>query len=373
MRAKIKRTSLSPLEPEMPDPLLINTDRGLYCPAGNFHIDAWGAVGKNIVTHAHSDHARRGAEKYLTAPDNIPLMKKRLGADISVDGLGWGQKIKIGEVHVSLHPAGHIRGSSQVRLERGGEVWVFTGDYKLQSDPTCAGFELLRCHTLITECTFGLPLFRWREPDSVHDAINAWWRKNAAEGRTSMVLAYALGKAERILARLDAAIGPILLHGAVMEMVEIYRTAGVALPPAMHASAGNAKAHKGRALVIAPPGALNSPWARKFDPVSVGVASGWMQVRGFRRRQAADRGFVLSDHVDWPGLLQTIRESGAQHIIATHGYTGPVVRYLREQGMEAEEFATRFKGEGDDEEIPTAGAAPEAPAQPPAPSAGGGG
>lgn len=336
----------------MTSPLIISTDRGLYCPAGDFHIDAWGKVGRNIVTHAHSDHARRGAEQYLTAPENIPFMKKRLGADIKVQPLSWGDTLQIGEVRVSLHPAGHIRGSSQVRLERGGEVWVFTGDYKLQPDPTCTPFELLHCHTFITECTFGLPLFRWQDPAVIHGEINAWWRKNAAEGRTSMILAYALGKSQRVLAGLDPSIGPILLHGAALELVELYRASGVALPPAAHASADNAREHKGRALVIAPSSALNSRWARKFNPLSVGVASGWMQVRGFRRRQAADRGFVLSDHVDWPGLMQTLADTGAQHVIATHGYTGPLVRYLREKGMQADEFATRFKADGDDEEVP---------------------
>ncbi|HVT82600.1 MAG TPA: ligase-associated DNA damage response exonuclease [Phycisphaerae bacterium] len=336
----------------MPDPLIINTDRGLYCPAGDFHIDAWAPVERNIVTHAHSDHARRGSKKYLTAPDNVPFMRKRLGADIAVTPLAWGEEIRFADVLITLHPAGHIRGSSQVRLERGGEIWVFTGDYKLQPDPTCARFELIRCHTLITECTFGLPLYRWRDPAITHSAINDWWRRNAAEGRNSVILAYALGKSQRVLSGLDPAIGGILLHGAVQEVVELYRASGVSLPPTLHANAENAKAHKGKALIVAPPGALNSPWARKFNPLSVGVASGWMQVRGFRRRQAADRGFVLSDHVDWPGLLDTIAATGAQRVIATHGYTGPLVRFLKERGMDAVEFATRFKGEGDDEEVP---------------------
>jgi putative mRNA 3-end processing factor len=325
--------------------LIISTDRGLYCPAGDFYIDAWKPVARNVVTHAHSDHARRGSERYLTAVDGEAVLRHRLGEDIAVDTVEYGRTIEIRGVRLSLHPAGHLLGSAQVRLERGGEVWVFTGDYKTETDPTCRAFELVRCHTFITECTFGLPIFRWKPAVEIAADINAWWRRNVAQGRTSILLAYSLGKSQRALAMLDPAIGPILLHGAVYGMTEVYRKAGVLLPPAEHASADNAKAHKGRAIVIAPPGAEGGPWIRKFHPESVGVASGWMQVRGHRRRQAVDRGFALSDHVDWPSLQRTIAETGAEHIIATHGYSAPLVHYLREAGKSAEEFSTRFEGE----------------------------
>ena len=325
--------------------LIVSTDRGLYCPMGNFHIDAWKAVPRNVVTHAHSDHARRGSERYLVPVDGEAVLKRRLGSDIAVDAVQYGQPIQINGVRVSLHPAGHLLGSAQVRIEHQDQVWVFTGDYKTESDPTCQPFELVRCHTFITECTFGLPIFRWRPAPVIAADINNWWRQNAELGRTSILLAYSLGKAQRALALLDPAIGPILLHGAVFAMTETYRAGGVQLPPAQHASVENTKLHKGRAIVIAPPGAEGGPWIRKFHPESVGVASGWMQVRGHRRRQAVDRGFVLSDHVDWPGLQATIAATGAEHVIATHGYTGPLVRYLRESGKSAEEFATRFEGE----------------------------
>jgi putative mRNA 3-end processing factor len=328
-------------------PLIIPTDRGLYCPAGDFHIDAWKPVPRNVVTHAHSDHARRGSERYLVPTDGVAVLKRRLGSDIIVDALDYGRPINMNGVALSLHPAGHLLGAAQVRVEHDGQVWVFTGDYKTESDPTCKPFELVRCHTFITECTFGLPIFRWHPAAEIAADINNWWRQNIAHGRTSILLAYSLGKAQRALAMLDPSIGPILLHGAVHAMTETYREMGIELPPAILASVENAKTHKGRALVIAPPGAEGGPWIRKFHPESVAVASGWMQVRGHRRRQAVDRGFVLSDHVDWPSLQSTIAATGAEHIIATHGYTGPLVRYLRESGKSAEEFSTRFEGEGE--------------------------
>ena len=334
------------------NPLIVSTERGLYCPTGDFYIDAWKPVPRNVVTHAHSDHARRGSERYLVASDGEAVLKHRLGPDIAVDTLAYGEAIEMNGVRLSLHPAGHLLGSAQLRLEHRGEVWVFTGDYKTQDDPTCRGFELVRCHTFITECTFGLPIFRWKQGDEIATEINGWWRQNVAHERTSILLAYSLGKSQRALAMLDPSIGPILLHGAVYGMTEIYRQAGVKLPPASHASAEHAKAHKGRAIVIAPPGAEGGPWIRKFHPESVGVASGWMQVRGHRRRQAVDRGFALSDHVDWPSLQKTIAATGAEHVIATHGYTGPLVRYLRENGKSAEEFATRFEGEDEADAAP---------------------
>src|SRR5437667_5980481 len=171
-------------------PLIINTDHGLYCPAGDFFIDAWGPVSKNIVTHAHSDHARRGSQRYLCASDGARILRRRLGDDAAIDPVEYGQVIEMNGVRVSLHPAGHVMGSAQVRIEHHGDVWVFTGDFKRQPDPTCRPFQILRCKTLITECTFGLPIFRWRDPQIVLDEINDWWRKNVQISRTSLLIAY---------------------------------------------------------------------------------------------------------------------------------------------------------------------------------------
>jgi putative mRNA 3-end processing factor len=331
--------------------LISTTDSGLYCAPGDFYIDAWGPVARTIITHAHSDHARRGAGRYLTAQEGEYILRRRMGDAAQIDTLRYGQRSDFNGVNVSLHPAGHVLGSAQVRVEYRGEVWVVTGDYKRQLDATCAPFDPVRCNTLITECTFGLPIFRWRETAEVAREINDWWRGNIAEGRTSLMLAYSLGKAQRVLSLLDSSIGSILLHGAVGAMVEAYRGSGVVLPATEHATLDNAKTSRGRAMVICPPSAASAAWARKFAPLSIGVASGWMQVRGFRRRRAADMGFVLSDHADWPDLLRTISETGAERVIATHGYTGPFSRYLQESGMATSIYQTRFT-DADEEDEP---------------------
>ncbi|HET6249183.1 MAG TPA: ligase-associated DNA damage response exonuclease [Tepidisphaeraceae bacterium] len=332
-------------------PLISTTDSGLYCAEGDFYIDAWKPVPRTVVTHAHSDHAYAGSGRYLASAEGECVLRKRIGSDAPIDALAYGESIDLGGVKISLHPAGHVLGSAQVRVENAGEVWVVTGDYKRQHDATCSPFELVPCHTLITECTFGLPIFRWRETAEIAGEINGWWQNNIALGRTSLLLAYSLGKAQRVLSLLDPSLGPILLHGAVHAMTEAYRTCGVALPPAEYATAERAKETRGKALVICPPGAADTIWARKFSPVSIGVASGWMQVRGFRRRRSADMGFVLSDHVDWPALLQTIAETGAQRVIATHGYTAQLSRYLSEKGLEAGIYHTRFTDAGEEEQL----------------------
>jgi putative mRNA 3-end processing factor len=335
----------------MAEPLIVNSGRGLYCPAGDFFIDAWGDVPRNIVTHAHSDHARRGSQRYLCPPDGVALLRQRLGIDVTIDSTDYGETLNLNGVRLSLHPAGHVLGSAQVRVEHHGEVWVFTGDYKRHVDVTCRPFELQRCHTFITECTFGLPVFHWDDPAVVTSNINQWWRENVETGRTGVLFAYSLGKAQRLLGALDPSIGPILLHGAVDAITSVYRQAGVALPATEYASVENAKKYRGRSMVIAPPSAFGSTWMRKFEPASTAVASGWMQIRGFRRRGGADRGFVLSDHADFPQLLSTIAETGAQQVIATHGFIDPLVRLLRERGMDASSFKTEFKGEEEDAEI----------------------
>jgi putative mRNA 3-end processing factor len=262
-----------------------------------------------------------------------------------VEALDYGVVRSVNGVQLSLHPAGHILGSSQVRLEHRGEVWVVSGDYKVEPDPTCAPFEPVRCHTFVTESTFGLPVYQWPAQREVFDAIHAWWRANQAEGRTSLLFGYALGKAQRLLAGLDPSVGPILTHGAVEQMSALYRAEGIALPPTVHALASGRSDDWSRAIVVAPPGTEQSPWARRFGNAATGMASGWMRVRGARRRRGVERGFTLSDHVDWPGLLQAIAATGASRVWVTHGFTAPVVRWLQEQGLEARAVPTRFEGD----------------------------
>ncbi|MGL5094595.1 MAG: ligase-associated DNA damage response exonuclease, partial [Planctomycetia bacterium] len=301
-------------------PILETKPDGLWCEAGGFHIDPWRPVPRAVVTHAHSDHARRGCGRYLCATDGVGVLRRRMTPDAAVDALPYGRTLSIGGVRLSFHPAGHLLGSAQVRLECDGEVWVVGGDYKIEPDRTCRPFEPVRCHTFVSESTFGLPIYRWRPQAEVFLRINDWWAANAANGVNSLIFAYSLGKAQRILGGLDPAVGPILLHGAVEEMTVPYREEGIELPATRHADAAAAKETKGAAIVVAPPSANGSPWARKFGPASTAFASGWMQIRGSRRRRAVDRGFVLSDHADWPGLLTAIHETGAEKILVTHGY-----------------------------------------------------
>lgn len=331
----------------MTNPLLSFTDRGIYCPAGDFYIDPWRPVDRALITHGHADHARSGHRHYLATQAAAPVMRHRLG-DISLETVAFGETRTINGVDVSYHPAGHVPGSAQIRVAHGGEVWVVSGDYKLDDDGVSEPFEPVRCHAFITECTFGLPVFRWTPQDAVAADINAWWAANAAEGRPSVLGAYALGKAQRVLAHLDPSIGPILTHGAVEATNRVLRGQGINLPKTIPVTPElETKAHPG-ALVLATPAALGTPWMRRFGPAATGFASGWMRVRGIRRRRAADRGFVMSDHADWDGLNAAISETGAEKIFVTHGYTSVFRRWLEEQGYDARIVETEFEGENID-------------------------
>lgn len=279
------------------------------------------------------------------------VSRARLGDEARIETLEWGEMITVRGVRISLHPAGHILGSAQVRIEAGGEIWVVTGDYKRHADATTTPFEPVRAHTLITESTFGLPVFRWPDPEEVDAAVLDWWRRNRAEGRTSVLFGYALGKAQRLLAALPHDEGPILVHGAVERLNEAYREAGISLPPTLPASVEQAREQRGQALVVAPPSAGGTSWIRKFAPLSTAFASGWMQLRGTRRRRSADRGFVVSDHADWPGLLDTVRDSGAERVAVTHGYAEVFSRWLSEhEGLDAWVLPTPWRGEQPDTE-----------------------
>jgi putative mRNA 3-end processing factor len=329
-------------------PLVTLSDCGLYCPLGDFHIDPWRPVPRAIVTHAHGDHLAGGCEGYLVAAQTAPLARVRLSREAGVEGVPYGERRVINGVAVSFHPAGHILGSAQIRLEHLGQVCVISGDYKTDPDLTCTPFEPVRCHHFITESTFGLPIYRWPPQSSVFAAINAWWRTNADAGVVSMLYGYALGKAQRLLSGLDASIGPILTHGAVDRMTQLYREAGIALPPTEYALIARRDPSWRRALVLAPPSAADSTWARRFGEQTSAFASGWMQIRGARRRRGVERGFTLSDHVDWPALLTAVEATGCERLWVTHGFTDPVVRWFGDRGLDAAAIATRWEGERND-------------------------
>lgn len=343
----------------MREPLVELSDRGLYCRAGDFYIDPWEPVERAVVTHAHSDHATGECAHYLAAAPGRHLLAQRVGVDADIQPLAYGEAIVHHGVGVSLHPAGHILGSAQIRLERGGEVWVVSGDYKLSPDPTCAPFESVRCHCFISESTFGLPIFRWAPPATTMQEVAAWWRANRAAGRTSLLLCYALGKAQRLLAGLDPELGPIFVHGAVERCSVAYRAAGVHLPATPLVTAAARAAEFEQALVLAPPSAQGTPWAKRFKRPVRGFASGWMTIRGTRRRRVVDRGFVLSDHADWPELLTAITATGAERVLLTHGYAQAMARHLGERGLDAQPLATRFRGEAGGEEPAESPALPD--------------
>jgi putative mRNA 3-end processing factor len=326
---------------------------GLYCPAGNFHIDPVLPVDRALITHAHSDHARPGSRAYLTALPGASLLRARIGDEVPIQTEAYGASIRIGEVSVSFHPAGHILGSSQIRIERDGEVWVVSGDYKLAADPTCLPFEPLRCHTFVTESTFGLPIFRWSDAARIVDEIQHWWRANRQSGRASILFAYPVGKAQRILSLLDAGAGPLVFHEPVERVNAVYRAQGIALP--LPAEAPDFS----QALIVAAPGAGGSAWLRRFGPASTAFASGWMRIRGPRRRLSLDRGFVLSDHADWPALLQAIGQTEAETVWVTHGHIAPMVRWLEEHGKQAVAVELALPANGEQPSPPEPEALPE--------------
>lgn len=329
--------------------MLIETAAGLFCAAGGFHVDPWGAVDRALITHAHGDHARPGSAAYLCAEPCGPLLRRRFGEEVPVETLPYGERMRIGDVTVGFHPAGHVLGSAQIRIEGRDGVWVVSGDYKRAADPTCAPFEPLACDTFITESTFGLPIYRWDPVAAVIDDIMGWWARNGAEGRTSILFCYTLGKAQRLLAELARVTDrTVLVHGMMMGMIDAYRAAGVPMLPVRVLTERPRGTSSAGELVLAPLSARGTPWMRRLGDLSDGFASGLMRVRGVRRQRAFDRGFVLSDHADWPALLDTIRETGASRVLATHGHAEPLARHLRESGLDAGAIRTAWEGELED-------------------------
>ena len=331
--------------------LLTFTDRGIYCPPANVYIDPWKPVDKAFITHGHSDHARWGHKQYIAQKDAVPVIKYRLG-DIIIEGVDYGKSVVVNNVKFSFHPAGHIIGSSQIRVEHKGEVWVVSGDYKLEDDGISGTFEPVKCHTYITECTFGLPVYTWPDQHVTYKKINDWWAKNKADGITSVLIAYALGKAQRLIHNLDPSIGQIFTHGAIENTNKVIREQGIQLAKTTRITSATQKSLIKGNIIIAPSSAVNSPWIRRFKPYSLAFASGWMNVRGIKRRRAADTGFVVSDHADWPGLIEAIKSTGCENVITTHGYTDVFAEYLRSKGWNARTEKTEFETETPDSNNP---------------------
>ncbi len=324
------------------------TDKGLFCPKGSFYIDPWKPVDNAIITHAHSDHAKGGSKNYLCHHLTKPILQLRLGGN-NYQSLEWGETIDINGTKVSLHPAGHIIGSSQVRVEYKGEVWVFSGDYKTEDDGISGKFEPVRCSTFITESTFGLPIYKWKKQSEIFGNIKNWVQKNHEEQKTSVLIAYSLGKAQRVLQPLADTGLKIFAHGAVYNVHQAFINNGWQLPHITRVEAGQSKEIFKGNIVIAPPGAAGTAWMKKFHAYSVGVCSGWMQVRGNARRKNVDAGFALSDHADWDGLLSAVKATGAEKVFVTHGFQSAFSRYLNENGIIADEVKTAYGDEEDED------------------------
>jgi putative mRNA 3-end processing factor len=324
-------------------PLLEFTSKGIYCKQADVYLDPWRGVDKALISHGHSDHARWGSKRYITQQTNVPIIQHRLG-NITVSGKKYNETFSINGVQFSFHPAGHVPGSSQIRAEYKGEVWVFTGDYKTQADGISTPFEPVHCHTFITESTFGLPVFQWEDPKKTHESINQWWAVNQAEKTTSLLMGYSLGKVQRLLKHLDPSIGKIYTHGATEHMTEVLRQF-IDFPQTERITRDTTKKEIEGNLVLAPPAVMGSAWMKKLGRVSTGYASGWMAFRGARRRRAVDRAFVLSDHADWSGLLSAIKATSCENVITTHGYIELFAQYLNEQGWNARTQKTQYASE----------------------------
>jgi putative mRNA 3-end processing factor len=329
----------------MAKPLLEFTDKGIYCDAGKFYIDPWKPVDDAVITHAHSDHAYWGHKNYLAHDLSREALLYRLG-EINLRTVGYGETVFKNGVKVSLHPAGHVIGSAQIRIEWQGQVWVVSGDYKVEDDGISTPFEPVACHHFISECTFGMPVYKWKPQVQIFDGINKWWRNNLDNGIATVLVGYSLGKAQRILQNLDLFNGRVYTHGVIENMNQALRTNGVQLNPTERITYETSRDDIRKGIVLAPPSSVGTPWMRKFGPYSFGYCSGWMAIRGAKRRRAADRGFVLSDHADWDGLISAIDATGCEKVYLTHGYTASFTKYLCEIGFDAKEVHTLY---GDDE------------------------
>lgn len=307
-------------------PLLVQTSSGLYCPAADIYLDPWRPVARALITHAHSDHARAGTAAYITHRTSVALLHQRLGTTPSqVAGLEYGEVITVRGVQFSLHPAGHVPGSAQILVESQGERWVFSGDYKTEDDHCSEPLEVVRCDTFISECTFGLPIFSWQPQALVFDEIHNWWRSNRSVGVVSVISAYSLGKAQRVLKHLDRSVGPIVLHPAIQR---INQALSLELPRTDDLSS----IHKDDSpIVLVPSAVIETPWLRRFGEYRIAAVSGWMAIGGMKRRRGVDKGFILSDHADFCGLHEVIKATGASQVLLTHGYTAQFGRYLSEQ------------------------------------------
>jgi len=323
---------------------------GIFCKPGQFYIDPWLPVDKALITHGHADHARWGMKSYLCHHYTVPILQSRISADINVQGVGYNEPIYINGVKVTFHPAGHIIGSAQIRLEYKGKVTVVTGDYKLQNDGISTPFESVKCHELITESTFGLPIYNWSPVEILNEQIQQWALDNIKQGKTPIFIGYSLGKAQRLLQALKD-VAPIHVHYSIDKLNKAYQSLGIDLAPYAIADLKADLKTLQNKIIILPPSLVDNVTVKKIPHQVYAICSGWMQVRGARRWRSADAGFAISDHADWKDLLTAIKSSEAEKVFVTHGQTHVLSKYLNEIGIEAEPVVTQFGQEEDDESV----------------------
>jgi putative mRNA 3-end processing factor len=329
--------------------LITFTNKGIFCKQGGFYIDPWRPVDLAVTTHGHADHVKWGNKGYLCHELTKPVLLQRLGADLPIQTLPYNQEITINGVKVSMFPAGHVIGSAQIRLEYKGEICVISGDYKVEYDGISTEFEPVKCHTFVSESTFGLPIYKWQPQHEVFGQIKNWISDNHDQQKTSVLVAYSLGKAQRLIKNL-AGYTDIYVHNSIANLNEGFIRAGVDLPETIRITPDIKKETLQKGIVIVPPALADGKWMKSLQQAATGVCSGWMQVRAGRRWRSADAGFALSDHADWPGLLSAIKATEAEKVFVTHGFVPTFSKYLNEIGIASEEVVTRYGNEDDEEE-----------------------
>ncbi|SDB63131.1 putative mRNA 3-end processing factor [Flavobacteriaceae bacterium MAR_2010_188] len=320
------------------------TKKGIYCIPGKFYLDPWLPVDYAVISHGHADHARWGMKHYLCHDYTKPIMQHRIGADINVESMGYNEHRIINGVDVSFHPAGHLVGSSQIRLEYKGFVVVFSGDYKVKNDSLSTSFEPVRCNEFITESTFGLPIYKWLPEDELQKKLVDWVQLNKEVNRTSVFIGYSLGKSQRLMKLLEG-VDEIFVHRAIHNLNVAIEGAGVPLPKTTLLEYDFKKEDVKNKIVILPPALLGSKMLKKIPNAATAICSGWMQIRGNRRWKAVDAGFAVSDHADWDDLLTAVKATEAEKVYVTHGSTAIFSKYLNEIGIDSAEVKTEYGNE----------------------------
>lgn len=323
--------------------LLNLTECGIYCSAGDFYIDPWRPVQKAFISHAHSDHARSGNATYICHKHTTPILELRLGNLNNFRSVDYGESISVNGVKITFHPAGHIIGSSQIRVEHNGRVEVFSGDYKTSQDGLSTPFEPIKCHHFISESTFGLPVFKFSDTNQIATNFQDWVKRNNEKGLNSIVFAYSLGKAQRIV-NLSPENVEVFVHDSIFKTNQVIQSAGISLNAYQHANEFDKLKNQG-ALIITPPATMDSKWLKRFEPYSTAYASGWMQIRGNKKRLAVDKGIVISDHADFQGIIEAVNATGCEKVSFTHGYADFMARHFSEKSLEATVLKTDFMGD----------------------------